>query len=112
MMIMLFTLCNYSNAQVKVETSKEDSLYLKTINFSVYGTDSKTYSHTFVTGYEYPTIQEGFYAIGISTGLPQLIAFYTESNLLQTYLKSTVLGVLDGRFIPRIPEKHPGPACS
>lgn len=83
MMIVLVTLCNYSFGQVKVEPHVEenDTLYLKTIHFdsSVTG-----YSHTYETGYEYPTIKEGHYFIAIIATLEQLIVFYTELSNLES----------------------------
>lgn len=82
--MLLVVLSNFSNAQVRVETVKKDSLELKTLKFSISGTDVKSYSHTFLTGYEYPNIKEGFYAMGISTGLKDLINFYTELSNLET----------------------------
>ncbi len=83
MIVLLVTFCNYINAQVRVESrvAKDDSLYLKTIHFD---SSAAGYSRTFLTGYEYPTIKEGFYYMAISTGLKELINFYTELSNLET----------------------------
>jgi hypothetical protein len=84
LILLAVILSSYSFGQVSVETAKSDSLKLKTIQFSISGTSVKSYTYTFVTGYEYPTIKEGFYAMGISTGLKELINFYTELSNLET----------------------------
>lgn len=85
MIVLLVTLCNYSFGQVKVEpyVKENDTLYLKTINFDP-RVDMNTYSHTFITGYEYPTIQEGHYFMAIVATLEQLIVFYTELSNLES----------------------------
>ena len=90
MMIMLVTLCNYSFGQVKVEpyVKENDTLYLKTIHFD---SSAAGYSHTYETGYDYPTIQEGFYYIAIRATLEQLIVFYTELSNLES--------MLDGEYV-------------
>ena len=83
MIVLLVTFCNYINAQVRVEptVAKDDSLYLKTIHFD---SSAAGYSHTYETGYDYPTIKEGFYSISIRATLEQLIVFYTELSNLES----------------------------
>jgi hypothetical protein len=75
--LLLFTITTFS--QVKIEKEKS-YLYLLTTKYEIitkYGTTTY-YQKVFKTGYEYPTIQVGFYVISIFTDIKGLINYYTE----------------------------------
>lgn len=68
------------NAQTRVVTREDEYLNLLTLKYKVHfgGDDTKYYTHTFLSGYEYPTIQQGYYSYGMFHRLDGLITFYTE----------------------------------
>jgi hypothetical protein len=75
-----------ANAQTKVVTEVKETEYLElqTLKYEVYyrSDNTKYYTYTFISGYEYPNIQEGYYSYGIFAKLSDLITFYSElSNL-------------------------------
>ena len=75
--LLLFTITTFS--QVKVEKEKS-YLYLLTTKYEIitkYGSTTY-YQKVFKTGYEYPTIQVGFYVINIFTDIKGLVNHYTE----------------------------------
>ena len=74
--LLLFTITTFS--QVKVEKEKS-YLYLLTKYEIITKYGSTTYyEKVFKTGYEYPTIQVGFYVINIFTDIKGLVNHYTE----------------------------------
>ena len=68
------------NAQTKVETKENEYLHLQTLKYKIHSSDDNTkyYTYTFSSGYEYPTIHEGYYNYGIFHTLEGMITFYTE----------------------------------
>jgi len=71
------------NAQIKVATTEKEYLELLTLKYdvvtgSVGSSNTRYYKHTFLEGYEYPSIREGYYSRDIFETLYGLIKFYTE----------------------------------
>jgi hypothetical protein len=81
--LVLVSVC-YS--QTKVVTKEKEYLELQTLKYEIYygSTNTKYYTYTFMSGYEYPTIREGYYSYGIFTRLSDLTKFYTELSNLET----------------------------
>jgi len=76
---MMLVFSSKSFSQVKVQEQVPQILVLKTMDLKL---EYDYYNHTFMTGYEYPAIQQGFYFVSLITNLDGLILFYTElSNL-------------------------------
>jgi hypothetical protein len=72
-------------SQVKVETKETKYLYLLTATYEIiepegmYKSDTITYySKTLMTGYDYPSIQEGYFRVAILSKIDGLVDFYTE----------------------------------
>ena len=68
-------------SQVKIEVKEKSYLYLLTTTYEIIPSSDGTttyYEKVFLTGYEYPTIQVGFYVISIFTDIKGLVNHYTE----------------------------------
>jgi hypothetical protein len=82
LLIILLALClnTFANSQVKIEEEKKEYLELNTLKYEIFkGPSGGTYYvHTFYSAYEYPTIKEGFYTVGIFTSFEGLVTMYTE----------------------------------
>jgi hypothetical protein len=72
-------------SQVKVETKETKYLYLLTATYEIrepermFKSDTITYySKTLKTGYDYPSIQEGYFRVSILSKIDGLVDFYTE----------------------------------
>jgi hypothetical protein len=107
--LVLVSVC-YS--QTKVVTKEKEYLELQTLKYEIYyGSDNtKYYTYTFMSGYEYPTIREGYYSYGIFTGLSDLTKFYTELSNLETqedglYKLSLVVSGLGNIYADKSSEK-------
>ena len=78
---LLLIVAGTYTAQVKVEPKEKSYLYLLTTNYEIikpsYG-ETTYYEKVFRAGYEYPTIQEGYYIINIFTDINGLVKHYTE----------------------------------
>ena len=101
-----------ANAQTKVVTKEKEYLELQTLKYEIYyGTDNtKYYTYTFMSGYEYPTIKEGFYSYGIFTRLNDLTKFYSELSNLENqedglYKLSLVISGLGNIYADKSSEK-------
>ena len=68
-------------SQVKIEVKEKSYLYLLTTTYEIIPSSDGTttyYEKVFLTGYEYPTIREGFYVNSIFTDINGLVKHYTE----------------------------------
>jgi len=72
-------------SQVRVETKETKYLYLLTTTYEIiepegmYKSDTITYySRTLRAGYDYPSIQEGYFRVAIFQRIDGLVNFYTE----------------------------------
>ncbi len=72
-------------SQVKVETKETKYLYLLTATYEIiepegmFKSDTITYySKTLRAGYDYPSIQEGYFQVTIFERIDGLVDFYTE----------------------------------
>jgi len=72
-------------SQVKVETKETKYLYLLTATYEIiepegmYKSDTITYYYRILrAGYDYPSIQEGYFSVTIFERIDGLVDFYTE----------------------------------
>jgi hypothetical protein len=78
------TVTNILFGQTMVLPDEKEQLVLESLSYEIRRPDAKSvyYKHTFLTGYDYPAIKQGYYSIGIYEPLSGLITFYKEmSNL-------------------------------
>lgn len=89
---------NICYSQTKVVKKTKEYLNLRTLDYEIItGYDSTLYySYTFISGYKYPSISEGYYSHGIFESLDGLVKFYNELANLENqengfYKLSTVV---------------------
>jgi hypothetical protein len=99
-LILFLLVVTTINAQTKVEKKEKEYLELLTLKYELFESSGVTYyTHTFVSGYKYPTIKEDYYSYGIFQRLDGLIKFYSELANLENQedglykLSTTVSGM-------------------
>ena len=88
LIILAVTLSSYSFGQTKVEQEQKQYLILNTMTYEMihgrYDSTNYYYTYTFYSGYKYPTLQEGFYTVGLFLTKTTLLLLYTELSNLET----------------------------
>ena len=71
---------NICYSQTKVVKKTTEYLNLRTLDYKIITGHDNTlyYSYTFISGYKYPSISEGYYSHGIFERLDGLVKFYNE----------------------------------
>lgn len=78
---LLLVVAGTCAAQVRVEPKETQYLYLLTTKYEIIVSDDGTttyYRKVFMTGYEYPAIQQGYYVNSMFTDINGLVKHYTE----------------------------------